>query len=178
MISFANIQCCTFLFFYCCSSYKGTISSEKEQTFNMAWNRCPSLRWTQWLEITGAFMQQQWSYHAGYYFQSMSKSNTTTIIPCPVDRDETVPLKQVIESVTVISWIRFGGSSDELPTRKLSPLSPPPHVKSRYIFDSLTYLGVLFSWNQTSNKTREMYRLMKFLLWMINNWLDFALTPT
>ena len=126
-----------------------------------------------------------WSYHVGYYFQSMSKSNTSTIIPCPVDNDETVPLKQVIESVTVISWIRFGGSSDELPTRKLSPTPPtlpppppPPHVKSRYIFDSLTSFGVLFSWNQTSNKTREMYRLMKFLLRMINNWLDFALTPT
>ena len=68
----------------------------------------------------------------------MSKSNTNTIIACPVDNDETVPLKQVIESVTVISSIRFGGSSDEL-----SPI--PPHVKSRYIFDSLTSFGVLFS---------------------------------
>ena len=38
---------------------KGTVSSRSEQTFNMAWNRCPSLRWTQWLKITGSFMQQQ-----------------------------------------------------------------------------------------------------------------------
>ena len=31
--------------------FKGTISSRSEQTFNRAWNRCPSLRWTQWLKI-------------------------------------------------------------------------------------------------------------------------------
>ena len=38
---------------------KGTISPRTE-TFNRAWNQCPSLRWTQWLKITGSFMQQQW----------------------------------------------------------------------------------------------------------------------
>ena len=54
-----GLVCCTLI-----SSvmliFKGTISSWSEQTFNRAWNRCPSLRWTQWLKITGAFMQQQW----------------------------------------------------------------------------------------------------------------------
>ena len=43
----------------CIALLKGTISSWSEQTFNRAWNRCPSLRWTRWLEITGSFMQQQ-----------------------------------------------------------------------------------------------------------------------
>ena len=39
---------------------KGTILSRSEQTFNRAWNWCPSLRWTQWLKITAStFMQQQ-----------------------------------------------------------------------------------------------------------------------
>ena len=42
------------------SDIKGTISSWPEQTFNRAWNRCPTLRWIQWLKITGSFMQQQW----------------------------------------------------------------------------------------------------------------------
>ena len=37
--------------------FKWTVSSWLEQTFNRAWNRCPSLRWTQWLQITGSFMQ-------------------------------------------------------------------------------------------------------------------------
>ena len=36
-----------------------TISTQSEQTSNRAWNRCPSLRWTQWLKITGSFTQQQ-----------------------------------------------------------------------------------------------------------------------
>ena len=43
-----------------CANVQGTLSSRSEQTFNRAWNRCPSLRWTQWLKITGSFMQQQW----------------------------------------------------------------------------------------------------------------------
>ena len=34
---------CLFTFF---SGLKGTVSSRSEQTFNRAWNRCPSLRWT------------------------------------------------------------------------------------------------------------------------------------
>ena len=38
-----------------CPPLKGTKSSRSEQTFNRAWNRCPSLRWTQGLEITGSF---------------------------------------------------------------------------------------------------------------------------
>ena len=38
---------------------KRTISSRSEQTFNRAWNQCPSSRWTQWLKITGSFMQQR-----------------------------------------------------------------------------------------------------------------------
>ena len=41
---------------------KGTVSSQSEKTFNRAWNRCPSLRWTQWLIMTGSFMQQQRQY--------------------------------------------------------------------------------------------------------------------
>ena len=39
-------------------SIKGTVSSRSEQTFNRAWKRCPSVRWTQWLKVTGSFMQQ------------------------------------------------------------------------------------------------------------------------
>ena len=42
--------------------FKGTILSRSEQPFNRAWNLCPSLRWTQWLTVTGSFMQQQRSY--------------------------------------------------------------------------------------------------------------------
>ena len=38
---------------------KGAVSSQSEQSFNMAWNRCPSLRWTQWVKITGSLIQQQ-----------------------------------------------------------------------------------------------------------------------
>ena len=41
------------------TTIKETVSSRSEQTFNRAWNQCPSLRWTQWLKITGSFMQQQ-----------------------------------------------------------------------------------------------------------------------
>ena len=50
------------------------VLSWQKQTFNRAWNQCPSLRWPQWLEITGSFMQQYmviWPYHVGYYFQSL-----------------------------------------------------------------------------------------------------------
>ena len=36
-------------------SLKGTISSRSEQTFNRAWNRCLSLRWTKWQKTTGSF---------------------------------------------------------------------------------------------------------------------------
>ena len=43
-------------------SFKGAITSRSEQTFKRTWNRCPNLRWTQWLEITASFMQQ---YHVG-----------------------------------------------------------------------------------------------------------------
>ena len=32
-------------------SVKGTISSQSGQTFNRAWNRCPSFKWAQWLKI-------------------------------------------------------------------------------------------------------------------------------
>ena len=42
-------------------TFNGTILSWSEQTVR-AWNRCPSLRWTQWLNITGSFMQQQQKY--------------------------------------------------------------------------------------------------------------------
>ena len=42
--------------------FKGAISSRSEQTFSRAWNRCPSLRWTRWLQITASFMQQQRQY--------------------------------------------------------------------------------------------------------------------
>ena len=31
-------------------------------------------------------------YHVGYYFQSLSQSETSTPIPCPVDHDDIVPL--------------------------------------------------------------------------------------
>ena len=54
---------------------KGTVSSRSEQTFNRAWNRCPGLRWTQWLKITGSFMQEQRWYDLivwGIIFQSLS----------------------------------------------------------------------------------------------------------
>ena len=45
----------------CCLKWlKGTVSSWLEQTFNRAWNWCPSLRWTQWLTNTDSFMQHQW----------------------------------------------------------------------------------------------------------------------
>ena len=58
-----------------------TVSSRSEQTFNKACNQCSS--WT------------QWPYHVGYYFQSlMSSSKTSTLIPCPVDRDNIVPLSR------------------------------------------------------------------------------------
>ena len=43
-----------------CGHLKGTLSSQSKETFHRAWNRCPSLRWTQWLKITGSFMQQHW----------------------------------------------------------------------------------------------------------------------
>ena len=36
-------------------TFKGTVSSRSEQTFNRAWNRCPTLRWTQWLKLTDSF---------------------------------------------------------------------------------------------------------------------------
>ena len=40
--------------------FKGAMSSQLEETFNRAWNWCPSLKWpVQWLKITGSFMQQQ-----------------------------------------------------------------------------------------------------------------------
>ena len=48
-------------FDYFQSSYtlKGQYRHGSEQTFNRAWNRCPSLRWTKWLKSTGSCMQQQ-----------------------------------------------------------------------------------------------------------------------
>ena len=60
--------------------FKEAISSRSEQTFNRAWNWCPSLSWTQWLTITGSFMQQQRLYDF-----------ISTPIPWPVDRDDIVP---------------------------------------------------------------------------------------
>ena len=42
-----------------CLVLKGTLSSRSEPTCSRALNRCPSLRWTQWLKITGSFMHQQ-----------------------------------------------------------------------------------------------------------------------
>ena len=39
--------------------FKGSVTSRSERTLNWAWNWCPGLRWTQWLKITGSFMQQQ-----------------------------------------------------------------------------------------------------------------------
>ena len=51
---------------------KGTVSSRSEQTLNRAWNRCPySLRWTQWLNITGFIYEAStviWPYHVGIIF--------------------------------------------------------------------------------------------------------------
>ena len=41
------------------SSCKMLMGHPSEQTSNRAWNRCHSLRSTQWLKITGSFMQQQ-----------------------------------------------------------------------------------------------------------------------
>ena len=37
-----------------------------------------------------------WPYHVGYYFQSLRtcKSKTSTLIPCPVDRDDIVTLRK------------------------------------------------------------------------------------
>ena len=40
---------------HCWYIFKGGVLSRSAQTFNRAWNRCPSLRLTQWLEITGSF---------------------------------------------------------------------------------------------------------------------------
>ena len=42
-----------------------------------------------------------WPYHVGYYFQLLSLSKT---IPCPVDRDDTVPLKSkiLIQQIAII----------------------------------------------------------------------------
>ena len=33
-----------------------------------------------------------WPHHVGYYFQSLSSSKTSTLIPCPVGHDDIVPL--------------------------------------------------------------------------------------
>ena len=43
-----------------------------------------------WLIHTAAMAI--WPYHVGYYFQSLSQSKAITPIPCPVDRDDNVPL--------------------------------------------------------------------------------------
>ena len=40
-------------------------------------------------------------YHVGYYFQSLSLSKTSTHIPCPVDRDDSVPL------MIILAWVMF-----------------------------------------------------------------------
>ena len=44
---------------------KGHFRHDQSRPFHRAWNCCPSLRWTQWLNITGPCMQQQriWPYH-------------------------------------------------------------------------------------------------------------------
>ena len=92
----------TYLFFwvyqkciYSVFKLKMTVSSRSGQTFNRAWNQCPSLiRWTQWLKITGSLIAAAtviWPYHVGYYFQSLSSSEPSTRIPCPVDCDDIVP---------------------------------------------------------------------------------------
>ena len=63
------------------------------QTFNRAWNRCHSLKMNTVTENYGLIYASSnglWPYHVGYYFQSLK---TSTPIPCPVDHDDIVPLK-------------------------------------------------------------------------------------
>ena len=39
---------------------KGQYRHDQSRLSTGAWNRCPSLRWTQWLKNTGSFLLQQW----------------------------------------------------------------------------------------------------------------------
>ena len=83
-----SFTCISYMYMYILFYLKGTsVSSRSEQTFNMAWNQCPSLRWTQWLKITGSFMQQH-----GLIMWSITYICTCTLIPCPVDQGDIVPL--------------------------------------------------------------------------------------
>ena len=109
---------------------KGTISSRSEQTLNRAWNRCPCLRWTQWLKkscLINAAATVIWPYlyHVGYYFQLSSWSKTSIPIPCPVDRDDTIPIKgsyiiAVVDKTTSMIMLTFFYALNNQPVKVLS----------------------------------------------------------
>ena len=71
------------------------MSPRSGQTFSRAWNRRPGLRWTHWLIILYAAAAVIWSHHVGHYFQSLSFLKPALRFPCPVDRDDIVPLRLV-----------------------------------------------------------------------------------
>ena len=60
---------------YSFCTLSGIVSPRSEQTFNRAWNQCPSLWWTQWLKIIGsiyAAAMVMWRYYHVRYYGSHS----------------------------------------------------------------------------------------------------------
>ena len=85
-------------------SFKGTISSRSEQTFNRTWKSVSySLRWTQWLKITGSYATTTvlWPYHLRYYFQSLKLA--LRFHGCPVNHDDIVLFKSISFSYSQIT---------------------------------------------------------------------------
>ena len=80
-----NYQGCTF-------PYKGHYRQRSEQTFNRALNRCPSLRWkhSDWKLLAHLCSSNGNMTLSCWVLFSVT---TTTLIPCPVGRDDIVPLK-------------------------------------------------------------------------------------
>ena len=58
--------------------------------FQQGMESLSSFKMNYWLIYAAATVI--WPFHVGYYLQSLSESKTSTPIPCPVDRDNIVPL--------------------------------------------------------------------------------------
>ena len=95
-----------------------TISADFQQGVeSVSWFKMNTVTENCWLINAAATVM--WPYHVGYYFQSLSQSKTSTPIPCPVDRDDIVPLskKHVSKQISKIIFCHLKSGEVGLLTR-------------------------------------------------------------